>query len=51
MASTMNVVNDARESLASIAESVIDALVIHRGDRGRRAQNAVLSEIKRSILE
>ena len=44
-------VHTSRVALALIAESLVDALVVHRGDGGRDAQAAVLSVISRSIAE
>lgn len=44
-------VHTSRVSLALIAESLIDALAFHRGERGASAQAAVFGSISRSITE
>lgn len=44
-------VHTSRVSLALIAESLVDALALHRGEQGAGAQAAVLGAISRSITE
>ncbi len=44
-------VHTSRVSLALIAESIVDALVVHRGDRGKHARSAVMAAISGSISE